>query len=115
MRRVCLVCGEKPARKLPRRAAAQYKYAHPEPVFCSTACAVERALLEVGPVARNTAYWCRLHGWNEYCEGDPECGDCDELEREQARANCAAGKHQRDPAAEGFYRDLCRYCGEETA
>ena len=75
MRRMCYVCGEKPAKRFYDQR--WYKYAATESVFCSKHCAAEYGFLKVGILAESTPTWCKKHGWNDVVEGEPECGYCE--------------------------------------
>jgi hypothetical protein len=62
MRRMCLQCGDKPARRL-RVARKLGAY------FCSTVCATRWAVVE----ANESYAWCGKHCWYDFYEG---CDDC---------------------------------------
>lgn len=72
MKRLCYVCGKKPARKLKPRI--DFVHYETEPRFCSVRCAADHALNEAWG---DSVIWCDKHGWQSF----GHCEECDEEER----------------------------------
>lgn len=74
MRRMCYVCGARPARRLGSKIGYRNVTAS-DSFFCSRRCAADYGLLMAETSAEDQLYWCRTHGWHGSAwEGEcPEC------------------------------------------